>query len=76
MKYVYECKGKIKELKDDQETIVEHKHYFCVVCTECSNVPVLHSLERTDSSVYIIEKSKDGKCHLWRAGFLKKEKRA
>jgi hypothetical protein len=26
--------------------------------------------------VYIIEKSKDGKCHLWRAGFLKKEKRA
>ena len=46
MKYKYKCNGIEKNLKDHQETLVEHKQYFCVVCNECSNVPVLHLLER------------------------------
>ncbi len=45
MKYVYECCGKIKELKD-QETKVENGQYFVVICHECCNVPVCHLLER------------------------------
>jgi len=45
--YEYVCNGKTWTLWDDQETIVEHKQYYCVVCTECCNVPVLHLLKRT-----------------------------
>lgn len=48
--YEYTCNGQVKVLRDDQETIVEHKDYFCVVCTECCNVPVLHLLTRTEAS--------------------------
>lgn len=44
--YTYDCNGDTKTLKDDQDTIVEHDKYFCVICTDCSNVPVLHLLNR------------------------------
>lgn len=44
--YEYECNGQVMTLTDDQETIVEHKKYFCVICTDCCNVPVLHLLTR------------------------------
>jgi hypothetical protein len=44
--YTYVCNGKTIVLRDDQTTIVEHKKYFCVVCTDCCNVPVLHLLNR------------------------------
>ena len=44
--YVYDCDGKIKNLGDDQDTIVDHDKYFCVVCSDCCNVPVLHLLTR------------------------------
>ena len=46
MKYVYECDGILKQLQDDQETLVDLDRYFCVVCKECCNVPVLHLLKR------------------------------
>ena len=46
MNYIYECDGRIFPLEEFDETVVEHKKYFCVVCTKCSNVPVLHMLER------------------------------
>ena len=46
MNYVYDCNGDVKSLRDDQPTIVEHKKYFCVVCSDCCNVPVLHMLRR------------------------------
>jgi hypothetical protein len=45
--YEYVCDGIRRALRDYQETIVEHKIYFCVVCTDCSNVPVLHLLTRS-----------------------------
>jgi len=48
MNYTYECNGEIKTLMDTQETIIEHRQYFCVICTDCSNVPVLHLLNRSD----------------------------
>jgi hypothetical protein len=44
--YIYDCNGVTKQLQDDQETIVEHNKYDCVVCTDCCNVPVLHLLRR------------------------------
>lgn len=50
MNYVYDCNGDVKKLTDDQATIVEHKKYFCVVCSDCCNVPVLHMLRRDDSN--------------------------
>lgn len=43
--YVYDCDCQTKDLGDDQDTIVDHK-YFCVVCSDCCNVPVLHLLTR------------------------------
>jgi len=48
MNYVYNCNGQEKVLTDDQETRVEHGRMFCVVCSDCCNVPVLHMLERKD----------------------------
>lgn len=48
MNYVYNCNGQEKILTDDQETSVEHGSMFCVVCSECCNVPVLHMLDRKD----------------------------
>jgi hypothetical protein len=48
--YVYDCNGETKQLGDDQETIVEHDKYFCVICKECCNVPVLHILTRGEVS--------------------------
>ena len=50
MKYIYECNGETKNLKDDQETLVEHKSYFVVVCNDCCNIPVLHLLERGETN--------------------------
>ena len=44
--YEYTCNGVRRALLDDQETIIEHKQYYCVVCAECCNVPVLHLLTR------------------------------
>jgi hypothetical protein len=46
MLYTYECQGKVKDLKDDQETHVEHNRYFVVRCEECCNVPVYHMIDR------------------------------
>jgi hypothetical protein len=46
MKYIYECEGKIKQLKDDDETKLEHNTYFVIVCKKCCNVPVFHLLKR------------------------------
>ena len=42
--YEYVCNDVRRALRDDQETLVEHGKYFCVVCTECCSVPVLHLL--------------------------------
>ncbi len=50
MKYVYQCNGVQRDLKDDQETHVERKKYFCVICTDCCNVPVLHLLTRKEDN--------------------------
>lgn len=50
MKYIYECNGEIKDLEDSQETLVEHKSYFMVVCQDCCNVPVLHLLKRGETN--------------------------
>lgn len=49
MNYVYTCQNKIKTLKDDQETVVEHNTYFMVNCTDCCNVPVYHMLHRANT---------------------------
>jgi len=49
MNYVYNCKGQEKVLADGQETVVEHGRMFCVVCSDCCNVPVLHMLDRKDN---------------------------
>jgi len=48
MNYVYTCQGQEKILKDTQETVIEHEKYFCVKCSDCCNVTVLHMLERKD----------------------------
>jgi len=44
--YEYTCNGEVKDLTDDQKTVVDHKIYFSVICTDCCNVPVLHLLTR------------------------------
>ena len=44
--YTYQCDGEVKDLTDDQKTIVDRKRFFCVICTDCCNVPVLHLLTR------------------------------
>lgn len=49
MKYVYKCKNKITELKDNQETIVKYNEYFMVICNDCCNVPVVHLLTRKEN---------------------------
>lgn len=51
MRYVYDCKGQVCELKDSDETIVRRlvkKMAFMIVCDKCCNVKVLHLLRRSD----------------------------
>jgi len=43
--YVYQCNGKDITLTDEQTDEV-HGMFFVVICDKCSNVPVLHLLER------------------------------
>lgn len=50
VQYSYTCKKETKELKDDQETKVEHGRYFFVVCHECCNMPVFHMLDRASNN--------------------------
>ena len=42
--YIYDCKGKEIDLKENDKTKVIHGKYFVMYCDKCCNKTVLHML--------------------------------